>query len=464
LKTTMKFFLLAVILGTFLAGSSMAKQRKLPAGAYIKTAKIHILSGDPERYEQAILMLDSLFLNYGHHSEGLFWMSQIYVDYIDKTSDLIGKKAFVEKMVAYNDSLKMCCDKDNKEVDKKFKKDCKKFIDKTDSTSVMYWRQFYNDGIEQLNEVKLIVSDMNNETDSATLAFYEEKLKTFADSCRNSVKLASIIDPANYHPHVVLATLNEQLKDYVASNKSLVKALEFAEDPEERKPLLMQMAYNYINMNQFCDAIPFFREYLELAPEDVPNARNLTICYNNCEMFDSAYVLNMRLLAKSPEDTDVLTSIARYWNQQGRYASDSANHYRGLKNDAAAKTWQGDSEKYFDSASVYFKKVFELKPDDIFAIEEYAIVTAILGRYEVAIVPFKRLTELKPMESNYWTFLGDCYLNLRKFTEAASSYEKVVELEPENADILDRLEDLYKELQKPKKLKIVQDRLKELRG
>ena len=464
MKTTMKFFLLAVILGTFLAGSSMAKQRKLPVGAYIKTAKIHILSGDPERYEQAIVMLDSLFLNYGHHAEGLFWMSQIYVDYIDKTSDLIGKKAHVEKMVAYNDSLKMCCDKDNKEINKKYKKDCDKFIDKTDSTSVMYWRQFYNDGIEQLNEVKLIVSDMNNETDSATLAFYEEKLKTFADSCRNSVGLAIIIDPDNFQPHVVLATLNEQLKDYEASNKALVKALEHAEDPEERKPLLMQAAYNYINMNQFCDAIPFFREYLELAPEDVPNARNLTICYNNCEMFDSAFVLNMRLLAKSPEDTDVLTSIGRYWNQQGRFASDSANHYRSLKDAATTGTWQDESDKFFDSARVYFKKVFELKPDDVFAAEEYAIVTAILGKYEEATVPFIRLTELEPMESDYWTYLGDCYIQLQKFPEATSSYEKVVEIEPNNIDILETLVNLYKELKKPAKLKVVQDKLKELKG
>jgi tetratricopeptide (TPR) repeat protein len=464
LKTTLKIFLIAVILGAFLAGSSMAKQRKLPVGAYIKTAKIHILSGEPDRYDQAIIMLDSLFLNYGPIAEGLFWMSQIYVDYINKTPGLVGKIDFVEKMVAYNDSLKICCDKDNKEIEKKYKKDCKEFIEKTDSTSVMFWRQFYNDGIEQLNEVKLVLSDINNETDSATLAFLNEKLQTRIDSCRNNIDLAIIIDSANFQPYMVLATLDEQLKDYEASNKSLIKALEFAKEDDERKPMLIQVAYNYINMNKFCDAIPPFREYLELAPEDVPNARNLTICYNNCEMFDSAYALNMRLLAKSPEDTDVLTSIGRYWNQRGRFASDSANYFRSQKNEDSAKIWQGESERFFDSARVYFKKVFELNPDDDFAAEEYAIVAAILGNYEEAVVPFKRLTELKPMESDYWTYLGDCYLNMRKFAEAAEAYEKVAELEPENTDVLERLSDLYKEINKPKKLKVVEDKLKALKG
>lgn len=463
MKTTLRFFLAAVVLGFFLTGSMTAKERKLPVGAYIKTAKIHILSGDPERYKQAIIMLDSLFINYGPHAEGLFWMSQIYVDYIDKTPNLVGKQEYVKKMVAYNDSLRLCCDKNNKEVDDKYKQDCKKYIEKVDSTAVMYWRQFFNDGIAQLNKVKQIISDLESESDSATIVFYNEQLKTFTDSCVNSINLAIIIDSTDYQPYVVMGTLSEQKKDYKASIEWLQKALNYINTPKERNPLLVQIAYNFINMNNFCEAIPYFKEYVQNAPEDVANARNLTICYNNCEMFDSAYVLNKKLLEQFPDDTEVMTSIGRYWNQMGRLASDSANLCRQAQNEACAKDMQTKSQMHFDSASVYFKKAFELKPDDKFAAEEYAIVTAILGRYEEATVPFIRLTELEPMESNYWTYLGDCYLNLRKFKESAGAYEKVIELEPENMNILERLEGLYQELKMDKKLKVVRDKLAELK-
>ena len=70
--------LLIMVLAALLAGSvSAGKPRKLPASAYIKSAKIHILSGNTERYEQAVAMLDSLFMYYGPNAEGLYWM----VDY-----------------------------------------------------------------------------------------------------------------------------------------------------------------------------------------------------------------------------------------------------------------------------------------------------------------------------------------------------------------------------------------------
>jgi len=462
LKTTLKYIIVTtIIFGILFAGTVMAKQRKLPAGAYIKTAKIHILSGDPERYEQAIAMLDSLFINYGPHAEGLFWMSQIYVDYIDKTPDLVSRKKFVELMVVYNDSLKMCCS--NEEINKKNKKDCKKYIDKVDSTAVLYWRQYYNDGIDQLNAVKVALSDMAIETDSANIAYFAEQKKMYSDSCYNSMILALILDSTNFKPYVVMGTLMEQDKKYKESNEWLQKALKYADSASDRTPLLIQTAYNYINMDNFCDAIPFFQEYIELSPEDIPNARNLTICYNNCEMYDSAYALNMRLLERNPEDTDALTGIGRYWEQQTRFASDSATAHRESGDDAGAAQWREKRQEFFDTSSVYFKQVFELKPDDIAAAKDYALVVAILGRFEEAIVPFTRLTELEPGNSDHWTSLGDCYLNLARFKESVPPYEKVIELEPNNLDILENLKDLYKELRQNDKLKDVEAKIAALK-
>lgn len=463
MKTTLKYIIVTtIVLGIVFAGSVAAKQRKLPSGAYIKTAKIHILSGDPERYEQAIAMLDSLFMNYGPHAEGLFWMSQIYVDYIDKTPDLVSRKKYVELMVAYNDSLKMCCA--DKEIDKKNKKDCKKYIEKVDSTAVLYWRQYYNDGIEQLNSFKVAKSDMANETDSANIAYFGEQKQKYYDSCYRSMDLAIVLDSTNFKPYVVLGTLFEQDGNYEESNKWLEKALTFATGAEDRTTLLIQTAYNFINMNNYCKAIPYFQEYLALSPEDIDNARNLTICYNKCEMFDSAYTLNRRLLEKSPNDANVISGIGLYWEQQARFASDSATAHREAGDETGAADWRDKRQGYFDSSRVYFKQVFELKPDDATAAQQYALVTAILGNFEEAVVPFTRLTELESGNADHWTSLGDCNLNLARFQESASAYEKVIELEPNNLAILERLSDLYKELKQNAKLKDVEARIQALKS
>ena len=67
-----------------IVGRPSAKDRVLPAKAYISSAKIEILgygsTKEKVRIETAIGMLDSLFLHYGPHSEGYFWYSQIQWD------------------------------------------------------------------------------------------------------------------------------------------------------------------------------------------------------------------------------------------------------------------------------------------------------------------------------------------------------------------------------------------------
>ena len=45
---------------------SISAARKLPAGAYITSAKIHVIDNRPE---EAVAMLDSLFFFYGPHSQ-----------------------------------------------------------------------------------------------------------------------------------------------------------------------------------------------------------------------------------------------------------------------------------------------------------------------------------------------------------------------------------------------------------
>ncbi len=73
----MKFarvLIIAVCLGAVLTGSTMAQRgqaRKLPLGTYIKSAKIEMVSLDPERYKFAEAFLDSLFRHYGHHGNYL---------------------------------------------------------------------------------------------------------------------------------------------------------------------------------------------------------------------------------------------------------------------------------------------------------------------------------------------------------------------------------------------------------
>ncbi|MDH4155713.1 MAG: tetratricopeptide repeat protein [candidate division Zixibacteria bacterium] len=448
-------------LGLFLfsAASDAGKPRKLPAGAYIKSAKIEIVSGDLGRYPTAIAMLDSLFLHYGPHAEGLDLMRKVMVDYVERASNPEAKMPHVEKMMAYYDSLKLCCE--SKDVKSNYKKDCKEFLRVADSTNVDYWRRFYNDGIDQLNRIEETARNLKTETDSAALAYMRASLEASTDSCLINMRLAIAVDPADHRTYIALGTVYEQEEKYPEAIEWLSKALELTDD---KATLVISIAYNYIKMGEYCQSIPYFKQYLEMTPTDIANMANLAACYNNCSFLDSAMMIYEQILTIEPENMDALISVGLFFNQQASNASVDASKAREAGDEAGEKELRARQMESFDSALVYFQRAAVVEPDNPDAVEQVAVVNAIRGNYEPAAKAFSKLVELKPGESEHWTSLGDCYLYLKNYPEATKAYEEVVKLEPDNVPIWENLVDLYREIKQPEKQKAAEKKLGELTG
>lgn len=385
-------------------------------------------------------MLDSLFMHYGHHAEGLFLMAQMMVDGIVTSSGPVAKTPYVEMMVAYIDTLHMCCE--NKDIKDDYREDCDKFIQQMDSISVKYWREFYNAGVEQLGKIDGFQKDLKATPDSSMKVYLENGLQANFDSSLINLKLAIKIDPDDDRSYIGIATAYEKVEDFKNSIEWKTKALKLTKDSSS---LLLSIGYNYINMEEFCEAIPYLKAIVDDAPDDLTNMYNLTICYNNCEMYDSAMVYYDKILKIDSNNTDVLSAVGRYYNEMGRQAADSARNYEQAGNTKPAKEWRAKKDESFDSSRVYFRKAFESNPEDEFIADMYGIVCAIDGEYEEAITAFAKLTEINPGNSGYWTSLGDCHLNLRHFDESIIAYEKVVELDPSNSKVWQQLKDLYHE-------------------
>jgi len=449
--------LLIMTLTLAIAGSAWSgrKGRKLPVDAYIKSAKINILSGDLDRYPEAIALLDSLKMYYGPHAEALKLTAQIYVDMIDKASDPSAMAPFVDSMVKYFGELKDCCG--NKEIKKKFRKDCDEYSQLADSTLVKYWGQFYNAGIEQLNRVQESSDQLLEETDSVAIEYLKEKRMANVDSCLANMNLAIAVEPSDYRTYVAVSSIYETTDDYEKAVEWLKKGLELTSD---RSGLLLPVAYDYIKMKDFCGSIPYFKEYLELAPNDIGNLSNLAACYNNCKMFDSAAMVYQQILEKEPTNIDALISVGFFYNQRASDASQAESNARAEENEAGVAAAKADKAAAFDSALVYFTKAVEVDSSNTDALEQYALINAIRGKYKTAAEGFARLVALRPGQIDSWISLGDCHLQLKQFAEAAAAYEKAIELDPGRIPILETLEDIYKEIGEPEKAKAAAAKLK----
>jgi tetratricopeptide (TPR) repeat protein len=444
LKSLSKYCL-ALVLALCLAGIVMAqgKARKLPESAYIKSARIAIGYGETgtlDQFTAANAMLDSLFMYYGPVAEGLYLKVVIQKDMIDKAPNLMAKREVVRKLAAYRDSLKMCCQ--SQTIKPKYRDGCNKYIPTIDSLAALNWRVFWNDGVGQANRVDEAVKVLETEKDSLARDFTQKKLDASIDSSIQNMNLAVILDSADFRPYVALSTLYRQKKDFDSSRIWMNKAIPLAKDPA---PLLIQTAYDFIQQNKYSEAVPYFKKYLALVPNDTTNWFNLAVCYNNSKQYDSAQGVYHQMLALDPSNAEALVGIGRFYNQLARYAADSSKAYEAANNAAEAKKWTAAQNDAFDSSQVYFKRAFENNKDDKFAAEEYGVVAYIRGNYEAAAIPFKRLTELDSLNSSAWTSLGDTYLNLKQFKEATAAYEKVVQIDPSDRQIWQRLSDLYKE-------------------
>lgn len=433
--------ILALALG-MIAGTADAqrKGRKLPEKAYIESAQIAIVSGDTLRYRDAMAMLDSLFMNYGPHPEGYLWMNQIAVDFIEKSAKMADKEKWVRHLALYKDSLHYACA--NPAVKDKYRKDCAKFIEKADSTSVKYWRVFYNKGIEQLGGIEESMKEIKPETDSSGRAYYQKKIQASGDSALSNVQLCILLDSTDNRAYLLAGSVCEKQGNLAASNEWLERGLRFTTDSTQ---ILLQIAYNILGENKYCDAIPYLKEYGKHQPADTGNLLNLTICYNNCKMYDSAAAVHRQILAMNPNQPDALIGMGQYFNQMGIWANDSTTAARDRKDEAAMKKWVEHRVTLFDSSKVYFKRAFENDPTNAMAVEEYGIVAFVTDDFAGAAAAFGKLTELQPSNPSYWVSYGDAQLNLKNFKGSIAAYEKAVELEPTNRQVWEHLVDLYNE-------------------
>jgi len=415
---------------------SISTARKLPVGAYITSAKINVIDNRPE---EAVVMLDSLFIFYGPHSEGLGLMGQIMVDFVESKTTAEAKAPYVTKMVAYFDSLRMCCD--NKDIKKKYRKNCSKLVEEADSTEVKYWREFYNRGIEQLNSVEEMSGEQKNASDPDMLEFYTTSIAAKADSSISNMELAIQLDSTDHRPYVAVGSLYEKQGKFEDAIIWLERAMAQTEDSSS---LLLSIAYDYINLNEYCKAAPFFSKFLSENPADLSNASNLTICYIRCDMMDSAMTVFEKMLAVDSVYPDALVGLGDFYRREAGLTMKKSSEISGDNPDEAIKIREQANE-LFDKSAAYYEKLITINPDSIRGHEEYGLISFIRGRYDIAAKIYEKLSVMEPDNIEHWISLGDCQLTLQKFQEAVIAYEKVVEIDSERIIIWEHLSDLYTE-------------------
>jgi tetratricopeptide (TPR) repeat protein len=425
--------------------------------ALLSQAKIE-MKASPPRYENAMGFLDTVLLIAGPLPEAYFYRGNILGEFANKEYDFQKKIGILARMTATFDSLKMSCE--SEDVKKKYKKECKKFIPVVDSISSFFWKDCYNSGVGLITRIdEVLIPDLKTAADDTEKQLAKDALKAAGDSSMLHFMAAVATNSTDYRALEGAGIVYDRLQMYDSSAAWFIKAMEIV--PESLN-IVQNIAYAYIQNQDWDNSITYFNKLLEIAPEDVGTLKNIAICYTNKQMYDSSFAFNMRAVKIDPSSVGVNIDIGVYYLHKSQ-------DYSNLIRDAQIDNQQDKTNSLIkkrdlllDSASIFFEKGLELEPENIMALEQYAVINLILGVFDKAEIGFKKLSELEPNHKDHWINLGDTYIQLQKFEEAIPPLEKVVELDPGDSEVWNTLGDLYESAGKMDKAKAARSEAKKL--
>jgi len=428
-------------------------------GAILSQARIE-MRANPPRYESAMDYLDTVLAINGPTPEAYYHKGNILGEFANKEYDLNKKLEILHLMSANYDSMYSSCD--DKEVDKKWKKDCKKFAGVVDSVKVFYWKDNYNAGVGMITRMdEEYIPAVKNAMDPTEEEAAKTALNAAADTSKLYFLAALAVDKDDFRPKEGIGIIYDRLNQYDSSATWFLDALEQVPDSLN---LLQNLAYAYIQSGDWVNSTIYFKRLLDEVPDDVGTVMNIAICYNNREMYDSSYLYYVRAIEIDPTISGPFIDVGQYFLFKSQGFSDSIMYYQKEDNIAKANEFMAMRDGYLDSAAYYFDGGLKLEPDNTLALEQYSVVSLVRGNYENAEKGFKRLTELEPEQKHHWINLGDTYIQEQKFEESIAPFEKALEIDSTDIQLWETLADLYESNGFPEKAENARTKAEELKN
>ncbi len=433
------------VLALILIAPAMAQEQKCQSlSCFVQSAKIHY----QHVYKKTKLREDL------YHCIGLLKEASAMFPQRPEVYYMLGtfyaEINAIDTMVALFDSVRIYCDDES--IDKEFRRNCykgDKFIENMEKQRLAKWESEYNDGVEYLADydtVRAMIDRAPTEDSAKAL----DSLRGVAfNLAKTSFELALLARPDDSRTYDGLAILLEREEDYPAAINLYKRAIDLL---GEDSAMVEKIAYAYIYIPEWENAIEWFEKYLTYAPED-PNALiNLSVAYNAINNYDKWYEYTRKVLDIQPDNTQLLFNAGQYWFMQMQ--------------DAASQT-PVDSVRVGacrDSSAYYFEEIARINPEDTDAIKRLGILYLLSAKPQKAAVVFEEYMAVDSSDTDVLDYLGRAYIMLGETKSAIRPYELLVEQNPGNADAWERLSELYEYNGMPDKAEEAQAKADELKN
>lgn len=291
------------------------------------------------------------------------------------------------------------------------------------------------------------------------------------------------IDPYNAEVFVTIANVFSQLRDHAKAIKYYEKALNVGEDinenPQELIEIMLDLALEYENLQDFNGAIKVLQTLLDSTPNNESAIYEIAYCYERLGDFDKCIEYYNKYIDNNPYSFTAWYNLGNIYflkkdTDKALWAYDFStiinenfssahfnigNTYMQIEDfDNAIKAYQKCLDLDQDDALTlcYMAEAYERKEDYDLALKYYnksksinpsladawlgiGIVKDLLGQTNQSISYLQQAVNLQTSNANYNLVLGEALFKLERFGEAEIVLERALQLDGSYSEAIELL-------------------------
>ncbi len=213
------------------------------------------------------------------------------------------------------------------------------------------------------------------------------------------------IEPSNFELLYNKACVYGQLRNPKKAIQYFEKALLNC-DLEEKEEILLSIGFEYETTNEYLTAIDYFKQALEINPENETALYEISFCFDILDKTDEAISFFNKFIDEHPY------SSVSWYNLGMFYSKQEKNSEAIMAYDYAITIKEDFSSAYFGKANVLFNT----------------------EKYAQALKAYKEFMQYEKADSLVYFYVGECYENMDDYANALPYYQRAVKLDPNFAD------------------------------
>ncbi len=265
----------------------------------------------------------------------------------------------------------------------------------------------------------------------------------------SSLESIEEVDPHNQEIFIQKATIYSKNKEHLLAIKLLIEALENSDDQLELWSLI---GMEYMIIEDYRNAIDYFKLYLEEEYDDYQILCNLLYCFEALEEYENAIEALNRILEKNPYDEIAWYEIGKqYLNLDRNIDALNAFDFAIISKDqfTGAYIEKGkvlEKEGRFNEAIENYHIAIQIDDPSAYSYLRIAKCHEALHNDVLAIQYFKKSIQEDPSSEKSWLSFIDFYINKKNIDKAIFYTKEALQVDKDNIAFKKR----YDILQSPK--------------